>query len=272
VDISPQSLSEEYKQTYRLRIAEAYQANGDLTRAVQRLMLLGDPNSPAALAAQAQTLLSAGAEGPGGEAEESARALADLAAALSAPPGAAAQPSPGVPAGTDAAAVGENTRAPVETAPLTTLDLTQSVQTATLQPSVTPTAGPTGTPRPSFTPRASPSPFPTLGAPFALVSQEEVCDPDLAPGLLQVQLNDADGDPAPGVRISLAWDGGLESFFTGLHPEINPGYADFGMQAGVEYSLRIEDIGETIDGLSAPECEGESGAYLGGLSLEFQQP
>jgi hypothetical protein len=73
------------------------------------------------------------------------------------------------------------------------------------------------------------------------------------------------------VEILVAWDGGLDSFFTGLKPAVSPGYADFVMTAGVEYSLRAGGNSETIKGLVAPQCSTEGGSYLGGLRLEFSQ-
>ncbi len=253
VDTSPASLSAQYKDSYRLLIAQAYQSDGDLVRARQRLALLDDANSLDALTAQAQQLVS----DPNGE--EAARQLAALAAALSAP--VTATP----PISTGGAAVppdGSLTNTPQ---PFTTLDLSQSVQTATLLPS------PSATPQPTFTPR-QPTQAPTVGTPFTLQSQQSVCDPSLPAGLMQIELADANGQPVPGVEISVAWNGGLDTFYTGLHPSIDAGYADFQMTAGVSYSLRIGGNGATLDGLNAPSCTGDSGgSYTGGLSLTFTQ-
>ncbi len=239
VESSPASLVEEHKDIYRWLIARAYQANGDLVRAGQRLALLGDASPQAALAAQAQRLLAAG------ESVEDARVLADLASALIA---AVEQPTRTVSSASPAAA------SPVAEGPLT------------------PAPGqPTRTPMPTFTPRSNPSPLPTVGAPFVLDSRQEVCDPALPEGLLQVELKDAQGQPVAGVEIIVAWDGGLDSFYTGLKPAISLGYADFVMTAGVEYSLRPGGNSETIKGLVAPQCPVEGGSYLGGLRLEFSQ-
>lgn len=260
VDTDPSLLAANYKDDYRLLIAQAYQANGDLGRARQRLALLEELNQPDLLAAQAQQLLAEG------EAEEPARALAGLASALAAPvsgpvqspPPAAETALPGAPANT--------------TAPFATLDLEQAVQTATLPPTQTlpPTA--TSTPQPTFTPRSGTTPLPTLGAPFELVAQEDVCEPDRLPGLLQIEVQDNRGRPIAGVQINVAWDGGLDTFYTGLRPSISPGYADFNMTAGVVYSLRAGELSETINGLQAPQCGQGGSSYTGGLRLVLQQP
>jgi hypothetical protein len=246
-ETAPSSLAAEYKDNYRWLIARAYQANGDLIRAGQRLALLGDANPQEALAAQAQRMLAAG------ESVEDARVLADLAAALVA---AAQQPTQAEPTAPPAGAGTEPGQPPAAH------DL--SAQTAS-------PGQPARTPMPTFTPRANQSPLPTLGAPFVLDAQREVCDPAQAEGLLQIELKDAQGQPAAGVQIVIAWDGGLDTFYTGLKPTISPGYADFVMTAGVEYSLRVGGSSETVKGLLAPQCSTDSGSYLGGLRLEFNQ-
>ena len=106
-----------------------------------------------------------------------------------------------------------------------------------------------------------------------MVSNEAVCDADLPPGLLQVVVQDADRKPVPGAEIIISWQGGQESFFTGLKPELGDGYADYAMQEGVTYSLRLALDSETADGLSIPACESSDGSpFDGGISLVFRQP
>lgn len=253
VDTSPSSLAAEYKDNYRLLIAQAYQADGDLARARQRLSLLGDADLLDSLTAQAQQMVSSP------EGEQAARQLAALAAALSAPVTEAPAPTG------NSGAVNPGGALTTTPQPFTTLDISQAVQTATPVPSAT------STPQPTFTPR-QPTQAPTLDAPFQLQSQQSVCDASLPPGLMQIELVDASGQPVPGVQINVAWDGGLDTFYTGLHPSIDAGYADFQMTADVSYSLRIGGVGDTLDGLIAPTCTGDSSSsYTGGLSLMFMQ-
>jgi hypothetical protein len=75
-DTSPSSLLEEYKEKYRILVASAYEANGDLVRAKARLGLLKDENSYRIVAEQAQKMLADGCSA------EEARALGILAVAL----------------------------------------------------------------------------------------------------------------------------------------------------------------------------------------------
>ena len=73
--IDPSKLSENYKATYRLMIANVFAATGDLDRAQQRLELLADKAPINTLGTQAQRLLASGLS-------EEAQNLALLASAL----------------------------------------------------------------------------------------------------------------------------------------------------------------------------------------------
>jgi hypothetical protein len=71
----PSTLKENYKESYRLIIAQVFAATGDIDRAALRLDLLGDENITYKLGAQAQRALANGQQGD-------AQALALLASAL----------------------------------------------------------------------------------------------------------------------------------------------------------------------------------------------
>ncbi|MBG0788108.1 MAG: hypothetical protein H0S79_23730 [Anaerolineaceae bacterium] len=71
----PATLRADFKDNYRLTIAQAYAASGDLDRAESRLALLRDDDAIFILGSQAQQALAAGFS-------EDARALALLASAL----------------------------------------------------------------------------------------------------------------------------------------------------------------------------------------------
>ncbi|MEZ0395159.1 MAG: hypothetical protein ABWK53_01815, partial [Anaerolineales bacterium] len=150
-DTAPISLQAQFKDEYRLMIARAYQASGDLGRAQSRLALLGDADPGAALLEQADRLLVAG------DPDDAAAVLLALAEAL-----------------------GESVVYP------TAADTPTPSAAATALPGgrPTPTRRPTTTPTAVFspTPRPTPTPTPTLGAYFTVVVQEEVCDPALPPG------------------------------------------------------------------------------------------
>ena len=224
IDAAPAVLAEEHKATYRLLIAQAYQANPDPVRASQRLALLGDTSAGEVLAEQAQQALSAGNEAD-------ARVLAALASALN------SLPTPVVIA-------------------------TGAGQIATASDGG---ASPGEMPQPSAIPSVSPAPV------FVLLDQQSVCDATQPVSLLQIVVQDSKGEPVPGVQITIAWDGGLDTFYTGLKPELGAGYADFQMTPGMVYSLRTGNSA-TINNLSAPECSGSDGnPYPGGWYLLFGQ-
>ncbi len=252
---APASLRADFQDEYRLLTASAYAANGNLARARARLTLLsGDPLT--ALAEQTRRLMAANAPA------ESVRLLAALAQALQVPPTAAPLTSGGAtlaaPAAQPAATLDDAAFAP----PVT--------QAATQAVSASPTFPPfilqTATPRLQRAPSATP------GAPFALLEQTSFCAPE-RPGLLEIILRNAAGDPAVGVSITIIWPGGEETFFTGLKPDLGGnGYADFVMTPGVDYSLQLSENATRLTGLLTPDCSGGGGLYPGGIHLEFQQP
>jgi hypothetical protein len=149
-------------------------------------------------------------------------------------------------------------------APLTSPGVEQPA-TATLPPSPTVTSTPTRT--------RTPAPSPTPGAPFTLLAEEEVCDPDLGEAQLQIIVLDAAGAGIPGVEVQVISDAGTDRFYTGLKPELGPGYADFTMQPGITYALQLSGAQSPISGLVAPECPaGDSATYAGAWLLTFEQP
>jgi hypothetical protein len=258
VDTAPASLRADFKDQFRIMIAAAESANGNLPRAQARLALLGDPDPSAALMEQSRR--SSG---------QAALALAGLAQAIG--PSVSAEPSQTatIPATETSLPRPSASATPVSSATVGAPRTTRVGPTPTL----TASEQPSNTPRSTFTPRPTLTPTATPGSPFALVSQEVVCDQDLQPGLLQVDISDADGRPVAGAEILIAWQGGQESVFTGLKPELGDGYADFAMQAGVIYSLRLAMESETASDLSIPACETPDGTpFAGGIRLEFEQP
>jgi hypothetical protein len=144
-----------------------------------------------------------------------------------------------------------------------------------LAPSTSTPAAPTTSPTPSPTVTRTPTPFPTAtpGAPFTLLEQEQVCDTRLGEAQIQISAIDASGQGVPGVELLVLWDAGQDRFFTGLKPELGPGYADFTMQPGFTYTLQLRAGDRPVSGLSVPECMDDSGqAYPGSWLLTFQQP
>lgn len=233
VDTAPTTLRRDFRDDYLALIASAYAATGDLDRARARLALFPDPNLPEYLAALAQQRLATGGV------PSEARALAQLAAALGQRP----TPLAGTPSPT----------------PPTT---PQPATPPSPFPSLTPTRTPP--PPPTRTPTATP------GVPFRLVAQDRVCDPSLGAPLLQVEVLDQNGEPVPGVEVRVIWDTGQDHFFTGLKPEISPGYGDFTMEEGVTYTLQVVGAEGVVTGLKVEDCvDDEGNLYPGSWRLVF---
>ena len=252
-EAKPSILRDDFKAHYRAVIAAAYASSHDLERARARLAELGDPDPVEALSAQAQQMLAAG------ESFEDVRVVAQLASDIQ--NGAASFPQPSTPT--------ENI---VTSAPATQTLLpneTPLVQATVTETTVieTPFIFSTSTPRPTHTP------VPPPRKPFNLVRQDAVCDPNSPEGLLQVLFMDSHRRQIPGVQVVVTWNGGEDSFYTGFKPEVGDGYADFQMEAGITYSVRVVESGTTVPNISIPNCTDLNGqAFSGGILLTFQQP
>lgn len=255
----PGTLRADFKEQYRSAIAAAYAANNRmLPRAQARLQLLKDPDAVEALNAQAQQMLARG---------ESARAADQIAAlgrALKEGPGGT---TPASNPSTPVIAIIEETSAPVTSSPLpeSTLILTE-IPPAALTQETKPALA-------SSTPRPANTLLPTQPVPFKLTGQDEVCDPNLPDGLLQVLVAGSNRKQMPGMEIEITWENGEEKFFTGLKPELGNGYADFIMSPDVAYSIQLASGSDLAAGLIAPTCQDPGGeGYTGGIKLTFQRP
>ena len=271
VATSPSSLRADFKDSYRLMIALSYAADGDIGRASSRLSLLGDPRPSESLAAQAQQILAQGGS------QSDARVLAVLAMALAQQPtttfstSATAQTS--TPARLPTSTLATATFGPSLPATQTlTPAITIVTHAISPSPQVSPTQVLTPTKR-TGTPLSTLTPTTTPGSPFVLRERSQVCDQNTSQPMLQVQMNDAAGNPVAGIEILVSWLGGEDIFYTGLMPGINPGYADFQMTPGVSYTLHLTDGGQPVSGLAAVQCDSSQGtSYWGGWYLVLQQP
>jgi len=253
VEADPQALRNDFKDYFRSAISAAYASTGDLERARARLALLNDPDPAQALIAQAQRMLASGAS------PESVQQVALLGSALEGQVAVVKTPAQQFPTETSTA---------IER-PDNATTITPEETSLAIEPALTNTSIPevTATPRPTLAPTA------TLGAPYQLVGQDTICEPDLAEGLLQIFVYDKTRKPIPGVEIIITWSNGEEHIFTGLKPEISHGYADYLMNGGTTYSVRMAGGGTPASELASPSCiDTEGEAYLGGLRLTFQQP
>ncbi|MGQ9585461.1 MAG: hypothetical protein ACUVXG_08675 [Anaerolineae bacterium] len=103
--------------------------------------------------------------------------------------------------------------------------------------------------RPPAEPTATATPAPK----YLLVERRRICNPGEGPGQVQVVVQDAEGRELPGVRLGLAWPEGGETFFTGFQPEHGEGYADAWMDHPGEYRITVlqDSGGEVVGGLQA---------------------
>ncbi len=248
VDTDPSSMRPEFKDEFRGLIAEAYNVNNDLGRARLRLGLLKDKDPQKALAEQASRLLAVDGQ------SNQAKLISRLAKDLLNPPIAPTE-APEQPAAPATATPGEGTPASPSATP------EEGIMVKT------PTPG-ERTPVVEFTLRPTQTTRPTLSAPFAIEEQTSFCDPELPQGLLQVEVFDNAGRPVSGVRITITWEGGQESFFTGLYPRISPGYADYVMEPGTLYSLQAGEGGEIARGISTKPCASPGGGSTPGSAWE----
>jgi hypothetical protein len=219
INADPVDLRAALREDYLVLIGQAYTADGNLPRTRQRLATLGEWGQAQAVADLAARYVTEG------RAPRAVGALTALADALS---GSAVVVRPTVTASPTAA---QALPAPSET----------PISTTTPTPQRTPTVTPTPTPRP----------------PVRLVKSEQICSGADRAGHILVYMQDQQGVGLPNIEIRVSWATGEDRFFTGLKPEVDPGYADFEMESGVSYQVRVGEVGsEVASGISAAPCAG----------------
>jgi hypothetical protein len=261
VDAPPYALRADFKDEYRALVAAAYMYSNDLLRASDRLAQLKGDETAQSLAMLAQRALAEGR--PEGE----VRALGILALAL----GEGVTPGASNAASTQtvitSTTVSSETPTPILNQP--TVSLAVSQQASPTQSSTVPAPQAINTLQPISTTTSTP----TQGAAFVLQGSRLVCNLDQSQPLIQVDIQDAAGQPVPSIELIVTWDGGEDHFFTGLKPELGLGYADFLMTPDVVYSIYLAEGGQSVNDLSAAECLSEEGSrYWGSWMLEFIQP
>jgi hypothetical protein len=251
IDTSPTTLSESQKSVYRALIGRAYLYEADSGRAFSRLALLNETDLQSVIVAQSQQLAASGGD------PDSARGLSLLA-------GVFANPNQVI-----------TPLVQLTEIPSSTPTITGSATTTTGTPEASQTVvDATNTPFATFTPQPSATPKPTQGAPYELVGDpKQDCEVGSISSQLMVYVYDTNGNGIPGVKIEISVpDGGSNTFYTGLYPEINNGYADFTMTMDTTYNIRVGIGGDIINGLVVPQCTAADGStYSGNLVLTFKQ-
>ena len=129
------------------------------------------------------------------------------------------------------------------------------------------TSPPTQTPTRVPTPTQTSTPIPA----YQLRYQEKVCDPTMDSPFIQVLVYDDVGEPVPGVEVLILWEQGEDHFFTGLKPEVSPGYGDFTMSPGTTYTIQIAGSTQMIPGLEVEECIRDDEVYPSSWLLIFDE-
>lgn len=141
------------------------------------------------------------------------------------------------------------------------------VETLPAPPTATPTLVPPAskTPTPPL-PNIQPTPIgrivPTTPPQrdFALVRIEPFCDTEIS-GVIEVYVQESNGEGIPGMPVRVRWENGEDTFFTGLKPERGPAYADFKMQANFGYIIEMPGRSDpSPQPLAALPCTTASGA------------
>jgi hypothetical protein len=234
VNTQPDALHSRDKTLYLALIGDLYVYEGDLTQAKTRLGELGMATDGPTLAGVIEAYLDAGGS------PDHVRNLARLAEALGARGGVLLVFGP------------EPTIAPATVVP---------IHIATAIPP---------TPATSPTPAASPTPVPT----YRLVEKTALCASPGSAGTIAVWIQDAQGQPLPGIEVVVSWSTGQDRFYTGLRPERGAGYADFEMAPAIRYEVYLADYrGDTAADLASDLQSGlcQSGVEALDWRLVFQE-
>jgi len=85
--------------------------------------------------------------------------------------------------------------------------------------------------------------------------------------MLQVQVVNTQGNPLAGVKVVIQWDGGQDTFITGLKPDRGAGYADYLLKPNTSYTLLVGEGGLRIGDIQVEDCETSRLERYGGTWL-----
>ena len=249
----PIDLRQAHKDDYVVMIAAAYAQDRDLGMASLRLGQLGLEDAKQSVLGLFKRY------GEGGYSGET-RSLAQLAYDLGVTdvallpyiqePTATPEPTP--------------TEVPT-TAPVPTVTPVEPTPTATAAPAEATATATQPPPTPSFTPTTPPedTPTPTVASDFdyQVVEQSDLgCSSDRDGDYILVYVRDENDRGVAGVKLVVKGPGVEDSFFTGLKPEIGPGFADYLVMAAGSYTVQAaEGRSQVTQGLSfAADCPAET--------------
>lgn len=241
VDTEPWQLDVDLRAQYTAAIALAYAQDGDLPRAVNRLVGLRFPGDPIQGVADVACQLASTGYVNNTSGLNAVRSMMNLYR-LQGRTGCADQLIP----------MDGNQGTGV-------VDIELPTPTYTLPPP------PTKTPTPVV---SNPTPSPVLVNVPTLVPQNDfimvgvttACSLDRS-GVIVVEVYEVNGSTGiPGMEIRARWSGGESRFFTGLKPERGSAYADFAMESGIDYIVDMPGRADPVQQpLSAVPCTTPNG-------------
>ncbi len=239
-DTDPVDLRNEHKDDYVVMIAAAYAQDRDLGMASLRLGELGLEDAKQSVLGLFQRYQEAG------YAEET-RSLAMLAYDLgvtdvsllpyieqpTATPEPTATLEPTPTEQVEAPPTVTPTATPPEPSPTPTETPAEPTATATTPP-------PTATPSPTATPEATATPLPAGDFDYQLVERTDLgCSSERDGNYILIYVQDENERGVSGVELLVTGPDVEDSFFTGLKPEVDSGFADFLVTASGSYSVEI---------------------------------
>jgi len=136
--------------------------------------------------------------------------------------------------------------------------VTIQAATPTQAPPATKTPTPEGQQRPSPTPPSVIIPTAVPRSSYIGTINSTYCDTELS-GLIEVRVLDVNGQPVPGEQIRVRWADGSSQFVTGLKPERGLEYADFEMEADRSYTVEMPGQSDPTQPLVASPCTTDTG-------------
>jgi hypothetical protein len=118
----------------------------------------------------------------------------------------------------------------------------------------------------------TPTPMPVVESALSLTELRRICDPEINEPVIRFQVTDRTGSGVPEIQIEIAWVNGYNRLYTGLKPAVGAGYADFAMEEGTVYTMKVSGLADQITGLKAEDCFTELGQrYPGSWAIQLRQ-
>jgi hypothetical protein len=228
VDVAPWQLTTADRDRYMVAIALAYAQDGDLNRAVNRLLELRLPGDPIQAMADTACALATSGYVNSTSGLQAVRSMIRLYQ----------------PQGRAGCA---DTLISADGAATQIVEVILPTSTLTLTPAASKTATPESQVLSTPTPLALSLPTPESIGAFEAISVNTSCSVQES-GLIQVYVYEINGSTGvPGQPVRVRWNGGESRFFTGLIPERGDAYADFQMEEGQSYLVDMPDRADAVD-------------------------